>query len=1002
MRILGFMVLLTLLSTSLASASGQWPPKPLAAYTDSPVVIWAHYMPQVPMGRIHNSFEHNDDLWPLITQQGSETQQMERNIESALESGVNGFMCLTVVPNHFLKAAENVYKRTGKMFYMNPQWCDLGEDQANAFAKIKAFIEKTKDNPHVYRLHGKQMHFSYGSRHQWAYRSQQDDPLPENAYLHSEGYLTLKKYLGDLGDEIVFVPAIGGSDRVFLGRGTNEWRYRNWPDWENVTPDLSWFKNTHWDGLTDLNGSTYWPDHIRQHIVKAIKEHRPDFIYVPSINFAYDSSNRPFQAIYLASHGFVRLRTQVRESFLNGFKQLNLSTWNDINETMLMPSTRNMYGYNVLLNYYHQLAQTGMSPYENSKMLIAAQPQVMRGEQLEVQALAIPAKDSISLDYIVTVRLEDIHGKEVITLSDRLYVENQQTDALASMRWDTSMLSADVNVLVPFVSVRQIARDSQHSREIYKDKQLQPIEVRYNKLQFASFQTWDLDRVENVQMSLQLAGQDASEVTCNSRSLVDLVAKVKGNQNWRRLAVVQANTQLAGFRPDDQVDQKQKVYYLALRLPAAVGCKVSVAEGKLDYRYKPHWLEHKMLYTDQNDLQQVGADSRRHQRWAYRVIGSEKTQLTITATDIKGNAQGQPMTTTIGQLAEKTQYIVLGEDGLKAVSVQLTVDGTDPNLDLPLPRSGEYVRTLRVDPQQQAQRCFYIVGITEENTIAYSRPISLVRTSSPSANEVVIDDVNTMLDVPLIRTHGSFDDFINDSTARCANPFIAEDVYTMKLPAADVPYYLLDMEEDAGTLLNDCAMGHNLGRAWIKGKAQWVTNGFKGSALKFEDGTIHYRSKTFPHGAVTVSMRVQMQPADKPQILMADGGYWQQARFGMIDLSVQADGKIRASRHHIHGSDTVKSDTAIGSGWQHIALVYDLTSMTLYLNGKPVGRIDHLRPTYQRTHSVPSIGFSDIARGLKEEVAPFTGMIDQVEIIGTSLTPSQIQSLYERGQWMAR
>ena len=343
MRILGFMVLLTLLSTSLASASGQWPPKPLAAYTDSPVVIWAHYMPQVPMGRIHNSFEHNDDLWPLITQQGSETQQMERNIESALESGVNGFMCLTVVPNHFLKAAENVYKRTGKMFYMNPQWCDLGEDQANAFAKIKAFIEKTKDNPHVYRLHGKQMHFSYGSRHQWAYRSQQDDPLPENAYLHSEGYLTLKKYLGDLGDEIVFVPAIGGSDRVFLGRGTNEWRYRNWPDWENVTPDLSWFKNTHWDGLTDLNGSTYWPDHIRQHIVKAIKEHRPDFIYVPSINFAYDSSNRPFQAIYLASHGFVRLRTQVRESFLNGFKQLNLSTWNDINETMLMPSTRN-YG----------------------------------------------------------------------------------------------------------------------------------------------------------------------------------------------------------------------------------------------------------------------------------------------------------------------------------------------------------------------------------------------------------------------------------------------------------------------------------------------------------------------------------------------------------------------------------------------------------------------------------------------------------------------------------
>lgn len=979
-----------------------WPPKPLAAYTDSPVVIWAHYMPQVPMARIHNSFEHNDDLWPFITQQGSETQQMERNIESALDSGINGFMCLTVVPSHFFSAAENVYKRTGKMFYMNPQWCDLGADQEQAFSKIKAFIEKTKNNPHVYRLHGKQMHFSYGGRHQWAYRANENELYPENAYLESTGYVSLKKYLGALGDQIVFVPAIGGSDRVFLGRGANEWRYRNWPDWENVTPDLSWFMNTHWDGLTDLNGSTYWPDHIRKQIVDAIKTNRPDFIYVPSINYAYDSSNRPFQAIYLSSHGFVRLRTQVRRSFLDGFMQLNLSTWNDINETMLMPSTRNVYGYNVMLNYYHQLAQTGQSPYGHTKILIAAQPQVLRGEQLEIQALAIPAKDSLSLDYIVNVRLEDIHGNEVTTLSDRLYVENQQTDALAAMRWDTALLPADVNVVVPIVTVREVARDSQHSRLLFKDKQLQPIEVRYNKLQFASFQTWDMDHVDSVEMSLQLAGQNTPEVTCTSRSLVDLIAEVKGSKTWRRLAIVQANTQLAGFRPDDQADQTQKAYYLALRLPQETGCRVTITDGKLDYRYKPHWLEHKMLYTDPKALGQISGDKDRNQRWAYRVIGSENTQLTITAIDGQGNALAQPITTSISQLAQQTQYIRISDDGRRALSVQLTVDGTDPNLDLPLPASGKYVRTLRVDPQQQARRCFYITGITEDNHIAYSRPITLLRTSSNTSTRTVVDDVNQLMDVPVIRTHGSFDDYINDSTARCENPFGQEDVYSMKLPAADVPYYLLNMDEGAGTLLNDCAMGHNLGRAWISGQATWVENGYKGHALKFEDGTIHYRSKTFPHGAVTVSMRVQMQPADKAQILMADGGYWQQARFGMIDMSVQADGKIVASRHHIHGSDTVRSDTAIGAGWQHIAMVYDLTSMSLYLNGKRVGHIDKLRPTYQRTHSVPSIGFSDIARGLKEEVAPFTGMIDEVEIIGTSLTPAQIQTLYEREQWMAR
>ncbi len=723
---------------------------------------------------------------------------------------------------------------------------------------------------------------------------------------------------------------------------------------------------------------------------------------MPSINFAYDSSNRPFQAIYLASHGFVRLRTQVRDSFLAGFKQLNLSTWNDINETMLMPSTRNVYGYNVMLNYYHQLAQTGKSPYPKSKILIATQPQVLRGEQLEIQALAIPATETISTDFIVNVRLEDITGKEIITLSDRLYVENQQSDDLAAMRWDTSLLPADVQVIVPFVTVHQIARNSQHSRLLYKDKQLQPIEIRYNKLQFFSYQTWDLDRVDTVPMTLQVAGETSPNVSRQSRSLVDLVAQVKGQKPWRRLAVVQANTQLAGFHPDDVVDQKQKVYYLALRLPKNVGANVAVSDGQLDYRYKPHWWLHKMMYTKADQLEHVPADTQRNQRWAYRLLGNQNTQVTLTAIDSKAKNLAEPITMSIGQLADHAGYIPVSEDRTQAVSVQLTVDGTDANLDLPLPETGSYVHTIRVDPQQQARRCFYLVGITQDNHVAYSRPIMLTRSSSVSPDQVVIHDENQLLDVPMIRTRASFDDFINDSTANCENKFEASDVLMMKLPAADVPYYLLDMEEGAGSLLNDCAMGHNLGRAWTKGKTQWVADGFKGYGLKIDDGTIAYRSKTFPHGAVTVSMRVKMQPADKPQVLIADGGYWQEARFGMIDMRLHADGTIVASRHHINGSETVKSKTPIGTDWQHIVLVYDLTCMKLYLNGSNVGQIDNLKPTYQRTHSVPSIGFSDVARGAKEDTSPFTGILDQVEIIGTALTEQQVKQLNQRGQWMGR
>lgn len=990
--------------TSPLHAQVTWPPKPLPAYEKSEVVIWAHYMPQVPMGRIHNSFEHHDDLWPFITQAGNETLRMERNIEAALDSGINGFMCLTVIPNHFLKAAENIYQRTGKMFYMNPQWCDLGEDQIKAANKIKAFILKTKDNPHVFRLDGKQMHFSYGSRHQWAYRINQADPIPtKDRHLDSQGYPTLKKHLGDLANEIIFIPAIGGADRVTLGRGSNNIRYRNWPDDGQFNPDYNWLKQTHWEGITDLNSSTYTADHIRQEVLKAIKQSKPNFIYVPSINYGYDSSNRPFQAIYTASHGFVRLRTQVRQSFLAGFKHLNLSTWNDINETMLMPSTRNVYGYNVMLNYYHHLAQTGKSPYDKTKILIATQPQVLRGEQLEIQALAIPAKDTISTDYLVSVRLEDIHGNEITTLANRLYIENQQTDSLQAMRWDTTHLSSNIRVVIPYVTVKQIARDSQHSKIIYKNKQLQPIEVRYNKLQFYSYQTWDLDRVDNKPLKLRVNGDNSVNMTAGSHTLIDLVADIQGSKKWRRVAVVQANTQLAGFRPDDAITQKQKVYYVTVRLPKATGVKVNLVDGDFDYRYKPHWLEYKMMYTDTKNLQLIKADSGRNQRWVYRIKGSPQTTMTLQAIDSGQKTIGASKTVSIKQLAANdTQYISLSDDKTKTLSVQLTVDGTDANLDLPLNSKGQYVRTIHMSPQQQARRIFYIVGITQDNHIAYSRPIEITRTSLQPRKNVVISDTKEKIIVPLIRTHGVFDDFINDSTANCSNPFEASDIVSIPLAAGDVPYTLLNMDEGAGSKLNDCDMGHNLGRAWISGNAQWISKGWKGSALQLRGGTIKFRSKTFPHGAVTVSMRVQVTPKDKPQILIADGGYWQKAKFGMINLSIHKDGDIVASRHSIHGSHTVKSKTPIGTGWQHIAFVYDLRSLKIYLNGKMAGEKKVSKPAYQRTHSVPSVGFSDIARGAKEDVSPFSGLIDQLEIIGTSLNEKQIQELFQRGQWMGR
>jgi hypothetical protein len=42
------------------------------------------------------------------------------------------------------------------------------------------------------------------------------------------------------------------------------------------------------------------------------------------------------------------------------------------------------------------------------------------------------------------------------------------------------------------------------------------------------------------------------------------------------------------------------------------------------------------------------------------------------------------------------------------------------------------------------------------------------------------------------------------------------------------------------------------------------------------------------------------------------------------------------------------------------------------------------------------------ARGLNEEITPFVGLMDQIEIIGTALPEKQVQQLHQRGQWIGR
>jgi hypothetical protein len=345
------------------------------------------------------------------------------------------------------------------------------------------------------------------------------------------------------------------------------------------------------------------------------------------------------------------------------------------------------------------------------------------------------------------------------------------------------------------------------------------------------------------------------------------------------------------------------------------------------------------------------------------------------------------------------------EEGLPgAIRLELALDAIEFNQDYPLPENGEQVRHLNVDRYHDASRYFHAWALTRSDQIAYSRPVILSRRPAQSEGAVIVDG-HTRVPCQFIRTRGVFDDFVNPASSASHNPFEFTDVVGTELEARLVPYILLDFNEGSGTMLNDGGTGHQIGRAWLSGDYEWLSDGWTGPAIRLKGGKIALRAKSFPHGAYTFSTRVRVNAkAAEAQPLAADGDHWQGITTEGLRIDLLPDGRIKA-RREIGGGLTGEAISGDGlrDGWNHLCVTHDLQSIRIFLNGKLSAEAPVSKPGYQRTHSAPTIGFSGIAKTKQGKNAPtFTGDLDQIEIIGTALDASAVQALYGKGQWMAK
>lgn len=951
-------------------------PAPAPGHENTPVIFFAHFMPQVSWGDIHANghIGGNADVFPFYTQSGNKTEQMERAMLAALDSGINGFQFLTSVPQEAWKAAEEVHRKTGKIFYIAPEWCDMGTDRKKVANRIAAFIKAHEKSPCLYRRNGAQVHFLY-NHGKWSGKDVN----------RSSGVQEVRRMLADQGLKVILIPTVNDLGKTVLDR--QDKAHAPFPPFRKIEfGELKYLRETNWDGATDLNSGSDMRDEQIQEIKKRIAGLEKPFFFVPAFRSMYDSSNRYWQAIHCRGEGVRVLRRDLLQWIENGFRVFTFSTWNDVNETMLMPSSRNVWGLNDMIRYYHGIAENGKSPFASPRFVVSYEPEVLLGEQGFFQFLVLPETAPVSCDYRANVSLRDLNGKEVFAFSILAQIDGENRDSFHENRFDTTWLSTPEMVFVPCLTVTQIDKSSGASRRLYDSVRLPPIRVRYNRLSYFVPYTISLNHV-NPAGKLELAWKDNPSAVAETETgkLLNLKLNVNGDKEFRRVNLSESSLPIGAMRPSDVTGKKLK-YFIRFSATAPVKAELSLRKGTIDSTYRPFW-----------DLNK-----------AYRKINADKAELPLPAgyrsLPLVVEVSGAPDTEwklalpgsavlsgTIRGLAENPLLKEMSADGRKiTLSMQLTTDATDPNIDFPFPKTATAERPLPVQEGGDSMRVIHAWGLDENNRICYSAPVALK----------IKKYAKTQVPVRFLQTGGVFDDFINNHNAASENKFTQNDIKTRSIDGSLIPRHLLTFDEGSGNEVNHHGTAHQLGRGWLEGKYAWNKDGWRNSSLKLDGGILRLRSKTMPHGSLTVSMRVKLdEKTSSPEsAILEDADNYQMKLSGALSLTVEPDGRITLSRPISGRTAKITSSVPLKKGWNHIAAVYDLDSLKLYLNGVSAGEKKNLLPAYARTHSTPAIGTSKLKNGKKGKLA-FHGEIDQLEIIGTALNESDIQKIYRNGTW---
>ena len=929
-------------------------PAPMPGHEKLPVIFWAHYMPMVPRGHLHGNHHigGNADVFPFLSQDGNSVKTLKEDMREALAGGINGFQFLTSVPDAAFQAAAEVKRENGKHFYIAPEWCALPAEMEASARRIADFIKKYKDNPFLARIDDRQVHFLYGFPKWIGKGPNSSEPLPE-----------ARRRIRELcGESPLLIPTINLATAL-LDRP--DLCYKAFPAFESVRPGpLKFIRETDWDGATDLNGSAnIRPENIAQILERAAS--RPGFLVVPALRTMYDSSNRSFQAIHCRGQGIRLLRNGLRQWVGAGCRFFTFSTWNDVNETMLLPSSRNVWGYNLLIRYYHEIAKTGASPFRKPEFIVSYEPEVLLGDQGFFQCLLLPGRGVVNGDYAVNVEFRNLEGRCVLRGGFLLQSSDSHTDDLGEFRYESLDLPPETSVLQPYVSIREIDSNSGASRMIFDSLRLAPIRIRVNKLHYYTPYAVALSRIENVpglRLSADKRGGESAPFsvgeTIGLRCTVPLP--------FDRVTLAESCLHEGAFRPEDSGTDSDRWYLRFQASGTDVSASVTMKNAKLLDRYVNDW---NLARAVQSFSGAVSADLRipgGAMPLTLRVEGGKNAVVILRFPDASSREL------SLKELSGKGVTIPVKTAGKTVfVRVNLTLDATDPNLMYPI-KPGTYTRMIPLNEGHEGERVFHAWAISKQRKISYTPPFLL-----RDRNRGKLRRIQT------IASRGVFDDFVDDSSSLARNPFRKKDLVERLVPDCRIPYFRIDFEEGGGNTAGFRGSAHQLGFGFIGPDARWVP---EEKALIPGKSGIRLRAKTWPHGSFTAVVEFKLDPARKAeQTLLLDGDNWQGKNIQAVFLGLDKQNHLIARRKLSGGAAEVRTDEPLKTGqWHRAVLRFDQNTLSLFVDGRKAGEAALPAPALARTHSVPRLG------------TPFYGRIRLLEVTGAALEETEIKSYTNR------